>query len=366
VAGLSPELINALDGLARRLDVPLLIEADGSRRKPLKAPAAHEPVIPSWVGEVVVVAGMQGLEMPLLHETVHRPERFAELSGLQAGNPVTVEALAKVLLDVEGGRKGIPAEASRTILLNQCDEDARLGQANQLAGILIPQYGQVILAQLEKAGEREVHAIRRRVAGVVLAAGGSGRMGQPKQLLDWFGKPFVRAVTDTALAAGLWPVLVVTGAENRRVEAAVSGLPVQAVDNPQWMEGQSASVRAAITAFGRMGAEAPLAAIFLLVDQPQIPVRLVQTLLDTYAGSLAPIVAPLVDDRRGNPVLFDGKAFGALASTVGDAGGRQVFSRFRAQYVPWLDARAGMDVDTPEDYAALLAAHEEAAPPGIS
>jgi molybdenum cofactor cytidylyltransferase len=65
-------------------------------------------------------------------------------------------------------------------------------------------------------------------------------------------------------------------------------------------------------------------------------------------------VAPLVDNRRGNPVLFDRQTFPALAALEGDAGGRKVFSKFPVIYVPWLDARAGLDVDTIEDYQRLL------------
>lgn len=358
-AGLPLDVIDALEVIASRGSAPLLVEADGSRRKPLKAPAAHEPVIPPWVDEVVLVAGMQGVGKPLADGNVHRVDRFAALSGLRKGEPVTVQALAKVLLDAEGGRKGIPQSSRRTVLLNQCDTDAIMGQANQLAGWLIPQFGQVILAQLENVGEQEVTAVRRRAAGVVLAAGGSGRMGQPKQLLDWFGRSFVRAVSETALAAGLWPVLVVTGAAHEQVREAISGLPVQVVENPLWKAGQSTSVQAAVNAFRQMQTEAPLAAVFLLVDQPQIPVPLVQALLANHASTLSPIVAPLVDDRRGNPVLFSQETFDALLATKGDAGGRQVFSRFRVEYFPWLDAGAGMDVDTPEDYAALLAAYQD-------
>lgn len=358
VAGLSPVLVDALEQVARREGCLLLVEADGSRRKPLKAPAAHEPVIPLWVDEVVVVAGMSGLGSTLEAGHIHRPERFAALSGLNEGQQVTVEGLAKVLLVKVGGLKAIPPTAARTVLLNQCDNDTLAGQAAQLAGKLLPMYGQVILAHLEEAGDQEIRSVKRRVAGIILAAGGSGRMGQPKQLLDWFGKPFVRVVTETALASGLWPVLVVTGAAHAQTEAALAGLPVQIVRNDLWEQGQSTSVRAAMEAM-IPGPDAPLAAMFLLVDQPQVSVRLVKTLLDTYASTLSPIVAPLVDDRRGNPVVFGLRTFDALRGTTGDAGGRQVFSRFRVQYVPWLDAAAGMDVDTPEDYAKLLAHFRE-------
>ena len=188
---------------------------------------------------------------------------------------------------------------------------------------------------------------------MVLAAGGASRLGQPKQLLDWHGQPFVRAVAETALAAKLRPVLVVTGAYHDKVSAALEGLPLEIVHNPDWEQGQSTSVGAAVRALTKPGEESA-AALFLLVDQPQIPVTLIRAVLDTYAKSLSPIVAPLVDSRRGNPVLFDRRTFPSLAAVEGDAGGRKVFSKFPVIYVPWLDARAGLDVDTIEDYQRLL------------
>lgn len=354
VAGLGPALIDAVAALAEKLDAPLLIEADGSRRLPLKAPAAHEPVIPPWVDEVVVAAGMSGVGLSLGDAYIHRAERFASLSGLAEGEAVTIEGLANVLLAAEGGLKGIPARVQRSVLLNQCDTDVLAGQAAQLARMLLPEYEQVISARLQDEGEGEVLAVHRRVAGVVLAAGGSARMGQPKQLLDWFGKPFVRVAAETALKARLWPVLVVAGAEFEQVRGVVSDLPVKVVQNEDWAAGQSTSVRAAMSDL--TGTEGPpLAAMFLLADQPQVPVELVSALLETYATTLSPVVAPLVNDRRGNPVLFDWGTFEALAGTVGDAGGRQVFSRFRVLYIPWLDDGVGLDVDTREDYAALIA-----------
>ena len=83
-------------------------------------------------------------------------------------------------------------------------------------------------------------------AGIILAAGGSSRFGQPKPLLDWHGKPFVRAVAETALAAGLSPVVVVTGANAEQVENAIRDLPVSIIRNQDWQDGQSTSIRAGL------------------------------------------------------------------------------------------------------------------------
>jgi probable selenium-dependent hydroxylase accessory protein YqeC len=97
----------------------LLVEADGSRRKPLKAPAAHEPVIPATTDAVVVVAGLSGLGRPLSEETVFRAEIWATLSGIALGAPVSAESLARVALHEAGLAKGCPASARVTLFLNQ-------------------------------------------------------------------------------------------------------------------------------------------------------------------------------------------------------------------------------------------------------
>lgn len=97
----------------------LLVEADGSRRKPLKAPAAHEPVIPATTDAVVVVAGLSGLGRPLSEEIVFRAEIWATLSGIALGAPVSAESLARVALHEAGLAKGCPERAHAVLFLNQ-------------------------------------------------------------------------------------------------------------------------------------------------------------------------------------------------------------------------------------------------------
>jgi probable selenium-dependent hydroxylase accessory protein YqeC len=99
----------------------ILVEGDGAARKPLKAPADHEPVIPASCTHVIVVAGLDGLGRPLIETHVHRADLFSKLSGLPLGEAVTPEALAAVANHPEGGRKGVPAGARITLLLNKAD-----------------------------------------------------------------------------------------------------------------------------------------------------------------------------------------------------------------------------------------------------
>jgi probable selenium-dependent hydroxylase accessory protein YqeC len=99
----------------------IIVEGDGAARKPLKAPAEHEPVIPASSSHVIVLAGLDGLGQPLGGTSVHRPDLFANLSGLTPGEAVTPEALAKVLNHPLGGRKGVPGDARVTLFLNKAD-----------------------------------------------------------------------------------------------------------------------------------------------------------------------------------------------------------------------------------------------------
>jgi len=331
--------------------IPLLIEADGSRSRPLKGWAVHEPPIPAFVDLVVQVVGLAGLGKLLDDENVHRPEIFSRLSGLSPGQPMTPEAVVQVLRHGESGLKNIPANARRVALLNQADTQGSQSAAHGMSRALLDTYDAVIIASL---AQEEIFAVHERIAGVILAAGESRRFGQPKQLLDWKGQPFVRAVARTALEAGLSPVVVVTGANAEQVQQAVQGLSVIIIKNEEWMEGQGSSIRAGVKAL-RLNTTRPTGgAIFLLTDQPQVTTSILRALVEKHAEGLYPAILPMVIDRRANPVLFDRSTFADLMALEGDVGGRAIFHKYDVEYLPWHDDRLLLDVDTPEMYRRLI------------
>lgn len=190
-----------------------------------------------------------------------------------------------------------------------------------------------------------------RVAALVLAAGGSSRMGSPKQLLDWGGRPLVRAAVEVALAARLDPLLVVVGGAQAQVADALAGLPLRMIANPDHATGQSSSLRAGIAALGQNAD----AVVVLLGDQPFVTAAIVEQLVAEWRASGAAIIAPTYAGQRGNPVLFARTVFPELLAVQGDQGARAVLAadRARLRLVAFDDSRPLADIDTPEDYERL-------------
>jgi len=194
------------------------------------------------------------------------------------------------------------------------------------------------------------------IAGLVLAAGRSTRMGGPNKLLEEInGEPLVRIATEQVLASRAKPVTVVTGHQRERVERALTGLPVTFVHNPDYAQGLSTSLKAGIAA---LPAEAD-GAIVCLGDMPQVSAALIDRLLaafDPERGAL--VVIPTIEGKRGNPVLWARRFFPDLMAVEGDVGARHLIGGYAEAVVevPVEDAAALTDVDTPEALIAVRAA----------
>lgn len=351
--GLSEEILFHLHRRAHTLGLPLLIEADGARRLPLKAPAEHEPALPPFIDAAIVTAGLSGVSLPLSEESVYGAQRFAEISGLKLGAAITIDAIARVLSDKRGGLKGIPENSRRISLLNQADDLQVRHEAQTLAVRLLEVFDTAAVTSLgvseAQIGAPQIEAVYERCAAIVLAAGGARRMGNQKMLLPWKGESVVRAVIKAAIAGGIHKVIVVTGSEADLVRAALRDFEIEFVYNPDWEQGQGTSVAAGMgkvpAAFG--------SALFLLGDQPLITSDLIRAIYERHAHTHASAVAPFVGGQRGNPVLFDQSLFSHLQGLSGEAGGRQLLGNLMVEKVDWEDDSILFDLDTPKDYRRL-------------
>ncbi len=195
----------------------------------------------------------------------------------------------------------------------------------------------------------------RRVAAIVLAAGRSTRMGGPNKLLaEINNRPLVRIAAQEALASRARPVVVVTGHQRREVEAALSGLDVKLVHNPDYTEGLSTSVKAGIAAVP----DDVDGVIVCLGDMPQVNAPLIDKLLGAFDPEKGALVAvPTIGGKRGNPVVWSRRFFPELAELQGDTGARHLIASFPEAVVevPLSGNAALVDVDTPDALKAVKA-----------
>ncbi|RYU82791.1 nucleotidyltransferase family protein [Hymenobacter persicinus] len=189
---------------------------------------------------------------------------------------------------------------------------------------------------------------------LLLAAGASSRLGRPKQLLVFEGQTLLRRAAETAVAAAAGgPVVVVTGAQHDALLPELTGLPLQVVRCAQWEQGMGASLQAGLAALEATG-PVPSVAI-MLCDQPFVTPALLRELAETHVASGQPIVASAYDGTRGVPVFFSAAALPWLRELPASAGAGQLL-RQHPQLVATVSFAAGaVDVDTADQYAALLA-----------
>ena len=188
------------------------------------------------------------------------------------------------------------------------------------------------------------------VAAIILAAGRSTRMGANKLLEELNGKPLVRHVTDAAFASQAHPVIVVTGHQHERVEAALEGLDLVFSHNPDFAEGLSTSLKAGVAV---LPAEAT-GVIVLLGDMPLVTSEAMDSVIKAFETSPEKIAAvPVYKGEWGNPVLLSRTVFAEVSILQGDAGARKLLQGRAGDVLEVAVANDVVlfDLDTPEALA---------------
>ncbi len=348
VIGLAPETITQLLDMVDS-DV-LLVEADGARRLPLKAPYDHEPVIPADATLVVPVAGLDALGQPLDEAHIYNAERIRARYGFPKGGAVLPPWMAVTLRDPELGLRGVPPTARVVTLLNKVGNYPYAHeQARRVARLVLrsPRVEAVAIGAVQSP-DAPVYEVQRRVGAVVLAAGRSQRMGQPKVLLPWDDYTVIEAVLTRLIMARLDEIVVVTGHQAQAVERILADWPVRLVRNPRYAHGEMlSSVQVGLHALP----ETVAAALIVMGDQPMLDARALGNILAAYAEGRGTIVVPTYRGQRGTPVLFARRFWPEL---LAHSGGRP---RDVVQRHPESVAEAEApndsvlrDLDTPEQY----------------
>ena len=199
---------------------------------------------------------------------------------------------------------------------------------------------------------------RGPVAGVILAAGASRRLGHPKQLLRYRGETLIHRTVRLARAAGLAPLQVVVGHRGREVAAALGefGAAAAVVTNPDWRRGMGGSLARGIASLPPEAA----AALVLVTDQPQLSAALLGVMLERYrSGGPTLVACRYASGALGVPALFARCHFAELAALSGERGAGALFARHAAALAAVSFPAGDRDVDTPAD-AAALTGHQRA------
>jgi molybdenum cofactor cytidylyltransferase len=188
-----------------------------------------------------------------------------------------------------------------------------------------------------------------RAAGLILlAAGGSTRMGRPKQLLPWRGRTLLRHAAETALATRCRPVVVVLGCEADSCRREIAGLDITIVEHARWSSGLGASL--AVGVWWLQAKEpAVQGALLMLVDQPGVTPDFLDELLGRWEEGHA-IVATGYKEGGGVPAIIERRYFGELGALKGDRGARGLIAREREHAVLVTPSMPLHDLDTPESY----------------
>ena len=192
----------------------------------------------------------------------------------------------------------------------------------------------------------------RSIALLLLAAGGSSRMGRPKQLLTFRGQSLLRRAAQTALATACRPVIAVLGAAGDESRAELANLDLHTSENPNWQRGMGSSLKLGLRRALELSPNLD-ALLITLCDQPLITPADLARLLDAHRTSPHPMIATAYPDSPGVPALFTRPTFPDLLA-LDDAAGAKSLLRSAADRVLTISIPAALtDVDTPGDYARL-------------
>lgn len=189
------------------------------------------------------------------------------------------------------------------------------------------------------------------ISAIILAAGASQRMGRPKQLLPVEGRPLIRRTIETVQAAPVQETIVVLGHAAHDILPLLQDISLTVVLNGAWATGLASSLQTGLLALSPRAE----GALFVPADLPALTPATIAALVERFGQTGKPIVAPVCQGKRGNPVLFARSLFAELEAVRGDQGGREVIQAHPelVEVVEVDDAGTLIDLDRPEDYDAL-------------
>lgn len=194
--------------------------------------------------------------------------------------------------------------------------------------------------------------MNKSIGIIILAAGASTRLGQPKQLLIYKENSLIFNTVEIAVNSGCSPIIVVLGAYADLILPEISNFPVKIVENYDWQAGMNTSLGAGIKTL-QATHEIIEAVIIMVCDQPFLSTNLIQKMIDIYYLKLNPIVASEYAGTLGAPALFSSSLFPEMLNLKTDKGAKQIINKYASQVATVNFPRGEIDIDTFTDYESL-------------
>jgi molybdenum cofactor cytidylyltransferase len=188
-----------------------------------------------------------------------------------------------------------------------------------------------------------------QISAILLAAGGSSRLGQPKQLIHFRNELLINYIINQIKKGGIQDIKVVLGSRFKEIREQITNKEITIIENANWKEGISSSIKIGLGCVN-INTEA---VIFFIVDQPYLDYKIIRILVEKYQTSRATIIATKAADQLIHPVLYRREVFPKLLGLEGDVGGKAIFEKEVLETVDWPDDRLLMDIDSSEDLENL-------------
>jgi molybdenum cofactor cytidylyltransferase len=195
------------------------------------------------------------------------------------------------------------------------------------------------------------------ISAILLAAGESNRMGQPKQLLPFGQSTIVERTIDNLLDSAVSETIVVLGYRDEEIRKTIADKPVKIAINPDYQQGISASIIAGLKQINKRAR----AVLLALGDQPFVDSQTITSLVKAFRANNKGIIIPVYQGRRGNPVIFAIRYKGELLNLNGDTGGREIIKRHPDDVLEVAVNCEGvlLDIDTAENYTSMIKLNPE-------
>lgn len=344
IDSLNEEQIEAIGEVADYV----ILEADGSNRLPIKAPASHEPVIYAKSDVIIGVFGAEVIDKPADETICHRLAEFLSVTELNKGGIIDEIALAKLVNSKQGMQKGVPDGTKFVLCINKADQVDK-NRLDEVANYLIDSGVEKILTTTLNRPRlvRRVYEKTQNLTAVILAGGTSSRMGENKLRLPLLEKTVLETTLEKVEKAGFKEIILVTGHEALHWDFLATKSNVKIVYNENYLLGQGTSLACAVEYID----ENCSGAMFLMADQPAFEIETIELLIENFKDETQ-IIAPYLGEKRGNPVILGRKYFAEIAMLKADMGAREILKQNVENLVQVQvdDVGIFLDVDTKEAY----------------